>query len=712
VTQRNNVKSPVPDDIPTEIFAGPVINELEIERLAATHAAIDPTRTAWRSDILLSACVELLSAKGEMTQTTLLAGVNALWKTTAVTAPQLAATLEQAKSAGLVRRISDVSDIEKWVATETAKAESKTDLEWVEKIIRAFRQALGDRIELLHPGEPAPPSDRVAEHLLHLLTVGAQGTFTVGNGIGSTLRPLQFDGDAVEKELSKLQPKQRRRLVKELLDAVMDPGDDLGNDVLHMLVVGNILRGVLTKRDVMVGKPLDGVRLLLDTSSIVDLISDGLPTKEVLEQVLELTTRTGATVIVAEHTIEEWRGVWDAADAEMARAKIVDDVDPHLHYFAGNPFVSEYLRRRSQDSALTWERFRIGIRDLQQFLKGYDIEVRPAYNDTTEDENFHGRFFEEFARLDASLPKRPRKRKATQADAASCTMLARWRRKGTAQPAAAYFLAKDSLTGRVYKTLVPSDTVPLVVNPAGWLAYVAAMVTDDPKKRTELAEMLGSAVVRESFFKVANRYTANEALELSQMLVKDNKLSPHDVRTIVQMDFTDLLNGNEATANDRALAAAGSVLRRRNEVANERAQREVEEAALLKQEAMTTQQRSTDVVKTKEAELGNLHDRLAESERQRQEDVEGWRRRYSRMMRTVGCAVTAVSVVIVLYLLVDHDVLRGNALLLAVAGAGWMAVEAVRFCRNVDTPVGAALYRFAAATAMLVISSLAGAIVG
>jgi hypothetical protein len=86
----------------------------DLARLAATRAALDPVRQAYRSDILVSAVIEVLANRGERTTKELVHAVNQIWRTRAITEPEVTDAVTEALSAKLVRRVTDLGNVEKW----------------------------------------------------------------------------------------------------------------------------------------------------------------------------------------------------------------------------------------------------------------------------------------------------------------------------------------------------------------------------------------------------------------------------------------------------------------------------------------------------------------------------------------------------------------------------------------------------------------------
>jgi hypothetical protein len=53
----------------------------DLTRLAAAHAALDPVRQEWRSDILISSLIEILAIRGALDERQLLNQIKKMWLT-------------------------------------------------------------------------------------------------------------------------------------------------------------------------------------------------------------------------------------------------------------------------------------------------------------------------------------------------------------------------------------------------------------------------------------------------------------------------------------------------------------------------------------------------------------------------------------------------------------------------------------------------------
>lgn len=217
------------------------IDTFEIDRIAATRAALDPNRREWRNDIVISATVELIARKGDLTERQLCEELNRMWRTASVTQPQLENALREALAAGLVQKVIDLVGTVRWQATSAAADESRQDREWAELVVTRFQKAIHDRVV----GTELEPRDE--EHLQKLtgqvlgaLARGTAGIYAVGQAGNGALRPVYFDTEAMHSYIAQVDPKTARQALNELAMAAIDQEDDFGNEVVHLLVVGGL----------------------------------------------------------------------------------------------------------------------------------------------------------------------------------------------------------------------------------------------------------------------------------------------------------------------------------------------------------------------------------------------------------------------------------------------------------------------------------------
>jgi hypothetical protein len=120
----------------------------DLTRLATAHAALDPEREEWRSDILISSLIEILTVKGvrgALEERRLLSYAKELWHTEVVDKRLLRRALERAEKGNLIERRRRSHET-LWVASPASMNDARADHEWARSIIRRFGNGLGTRL--------------------------------------------------------------------------------------------------------------------------------------------------------------------------------------------------------------------------------------------------------------------------------------------------------------------------------------------------------------------------------------------------------------------------------------------------------------------------------------------------------------------------------------------------------------------------------------
>ncbi len=550
-----------------------------LDQLAAVHAALNPNRLAIHLDVLDSAIVEVLARRGPMAVPALTQAVCDMWGTTSVVESEVAAALNAAFEANLVSRANNLADEEEWAATDAARQAADQDRTFASRLIQAFNDELGAR---LHDATEARISDdripKLGARLFSALAAGAEGVYDLApnDGRETVIRPIRFDVGAINRSLSGIDPKPVRLAITELAAAVVDPEDSFGNQVVTLLTVGRLLQALLARRDLPTKPDLTGCRLLLDMNVLLDLINDSDPAQAVLLQLIEIADRLGVEVVVAEHTLEEWDGHWEVAEEEVAQTQLPEIVPEGTHRLAKIQLVQFFLKAREADQSVNWPRFQRGRRDLRPRLAELGITVRPHGNKSDFDLELVTAIRDKLLELsDDETVAGYRSKSGAQRDADSYTTVVRWRNESDPPAGQSYFVAHERLTGQAFEEVVGdlSKSEALTVSPASWVMYATPLVADDPAEAADLAELVASASIRESFLGVATGYNLADALSMADYMAGgEHSLSATDTRAAIQLQMVELFeqaeNGEEAP---RRRAAA--VVQRRSARATDRAAR-------------------------------------------------------------------------------------------------------------------------------------------
>lgn len=635
-----------------------------VVRLAATRAALDPQRRAWRNDILVSAIVEVLSLYGARPLDQLLSAVRRVWGTDTVTQTAAEEALAVAREAGLVVTQTRLDGRENWLLSEGAKREAEEDVEWVRRCFDGFATNLLTRLDEVcdHPVR-SDRGDRLADQMFAALVHAAAGALSLGRTAHAVthLRPAEFDLDALRTYLAReVEPKTVASAMQEVALAIVDPADEFGERVLHLLVAGNVLQGLLSGRDLRGTVELAGTRIALDTSALVPLAQKGTPEGRLLIDLLQRTPDAGVEVVVAEHTLEEWERLWEAADGEL-RGHTEEQLQRAASYpFLRNPFVSGYLQAKKSDPHLSWPKFQIGRRDIGPTLEGFGVNIRPHGNHEDGDRAVQDAVERRLLELSESSA-RGRRPAAAEADAKTCAMVHRWRAEAEAGLPGGWFIARDKLTELAYRdTVGEGDPYPLVLSPSAWMVFVASVLADDPDEVNKLAVTLSSAVTRDAFLSAAAAHSLDEVLELTEIFGEDaSGLSDRDVHLALQLELQGVIEESEKEPDDRAREVGIQAARTRSMRRDGRAAREYELA----------QQRMQDVdARVEAARVEALRSADAASD-ERMEEVQ---LRHKRQMRTLAVVVVATVLLVLLVVGQVAGMLSLTALL--AGGAGWVVL--------------------------------------
>jgi hypothetical protein len=321
----------------------PSPEQIEIERLAATLGALNPERLAWRNDILVSAIVGVLSSRGALSVGMLTSALNADFRTDAITETIVVDALDAAFEAHLVSKERALDGTERWGTTDAAKAEATSDRQSAESVLEAFRTAVAALLDGMDDERlGADKADRVANHVYAAIGEAADGLYVLAPGADPThIRPLRLDVGAIDRYTATIVPRSLRDAVVEITAAALDPDDSFGNDVVRLVTVGSLLHGLVTRRDLPAKPDLTCFRILLDTSVLIDLVVGTGAERQVMRDLVRCSQQLGVEVIVAEHTLEEWGRVWDAAETE-ATATLPEEISENTHRLASNPFAQAW----------------------------------------------------------------------------------------------------------------------------------------------------------------------------------------------------------------------------------------------------------------------------------------------------------------------------------------------------------------------------------
>lgn len=631
---------------------GPAPNELSL--LAAVRPALDGEAVAARRNVLVDTVLVVLYRDQAANTPVLAERVGKLFRTSAVPVPLVQAVLESARIAGLVTTQRTLDDRDEWVLTAAAARDVRDDHEWAADVVGAFdrdaRRRLADDVDRDQFADDK--IERIVSQVRDALAVGCQGAYGVEEAnTPNALRPIDFNGQAALRYVREMNPKSARHAAERLLVAALNPDDDFGDEYIHLLVAGNVLHALATRRDLPDAPKLTGMRVILDTSVLVWLPAPGTPEHQRLVEAIGMARNLGVDVIVPTHVIDEWIGRFDVTDAQVGDA-LAKRVGP-IGALSDDPFLRAFNADTNAD--VTWQQFRQRWHDPTDALHELGISTRYHGNTTASDQAVVERLIEAFNEANAERAVagngRRRNKKAIEADAHSLAMIVRWRKRSGAD--SGFFIAADYLSGRAYE-VGTDDKIPVTMTLSAWLVLLTTLTTDDPAREVEIAKIVSHASLRDSFFALSACYGPDEIVRFAETLAADSAepLSQDELNQFIVSQLArledDKANGNDPTVG------GGQVLQYRNQKRNARARRAeaTKEAEIERVRAEERLQRDIEVAVVearsadKEAALASDLDAARNATRRTSErNAQLWRALVAVVISSALAAVLAAAIV-------------------------------------------------------------------
>ena len=534
----------------------------DVAGLAAAHAALDHARREWRSDILISSIIEILASQGVLTERQLHLKVKGLWLTNAVNRATLRSALTWAEQENLVERRQRTHD-ECWAATETSKQDANADKKSAIAILESFQEDIQQKLDILEEGRKSI-TPKLAQDLTHtLISAFMAGSDPVFAGVTQAADPskldaIYFDQEAVATYLrGHIKPALMQDNLIALGRAAIDPTQEFGTEILHLIVTGRVLQGMLARRDLEGISPVSGTMLLLDTSVLVYRLYPDGPQPKMLEDLLEASHEAGCRAVVTRAVLDEWAGVWRAADKEaQSHANSATGIPSGTGRLLKNPAIRGWLwdpkdgRRRQ-----TWAEFQKRYSQIEPWLSKHHVQIienGEANPDLVE------QLREELVRLADSAQLRTAT--TAQTDAYSAALVAEAREREPAPIPRSWFIAQDRLTNRAYQA-VRHDPFPLAATVETWLLMMAVTKTQNPDEACDLAELVGEAVILNSFLAVSAGYTVDDLVDLADVLNAD---ATTDADELADQFKTEFFAQAACETGDFSAALAQHRARRRN----------------------------------------------------------------------------------------------------------------------------------------------------
>lgn len=668
--------------------------------LAAVRPALDNHAVRARRNVLVDTVLVILY-RDQAASTAMLADrIGKLFRASAVPTPLVQAVLESARTAGLVTTQRTLDEQDEWVLTPAATRDVREDHEWAATVVDAFnreaRRRLADDIDRDLIADDK--IDRIVGQVRDALATGCQGAYGVEEAnTPNALKPIDFNAQAALRCVRDLNPKSARHAAERLLVAALNPDDDFGDEFIHLLVAGNVLHALATRRDLKDAPKLTGMRAILDTSVLVWLPAPGTPEHQRLVEAIGMAQRLEVEIIVPNHLVDEWIARFDVTDRHVgdALAKHVGAIGA----LTDDPFIRAFNADTNAD--LTWQQFRQRWHDPTKALRELGIHTRDHGNTTAADKAVVERLVDAFNEANAERAVagtgRRRTKKAIEADAQSLAMIVRWRERSGVD--AGFFIAADFLSGRAYE-VGTDDKVPVTMTLSAWLVLMTTLTTDDPAREVEIAKIVSHAMLRDSFFALSACYGPDEIVRFAETLAADagEPLTQDEVNQFIVAQLGRLEDDRE-NGND-PLIGGGQVLQYRNQKRSARARR-TDATMDAEIERVRSEEQANREIAVNAAELRGERKAASlsldlETEKAQRELA---RLRAAQAWRAVAALAVSVVLIVLLTIATTQDWIDQTwTLPMILAGAVWVSMAGLWVVKGFKAAAGLAIFGVAVPT--------------
>ena len=586
--------------------------DLRIAQLVASYSLLDPNRRGSRRDLVISTLVTVLAGSNSITSHRLFDAIRGMWKTSTLNDEALNGALRDARAAGLIVE-RNLNGERLYSISADAAAETEQDRIYVGHILTSFQNQISERLsEYPKASGAANRADRIVSHVLTAIARACQGSYAIeAPGASTSVRPMSVSQSAAMQYAYQLHPKSVRLPVRDFALDALDTGEHFGNEIVHLIVVSGLLLGLTTQRGASETPSLDHMKVILDTSFLIDIVKpDAHPDRKSLQELIALSGRCNANLVVAQHTVDEWTRVWAGADADMGDSenRLRSISSGLLSRLVSNPFVGIYIDYRNDGGEQSWLQWSASRRELPELLRPLPVSIEEYAERDESDQQCYERLYETLRRYskDKTVPG-GRTNAAAEADAKTATMVARWR--SDHGETSSVFVARDRLTDRAYAECF-ANSKPLVIQPIIWLQYVGCLVVDDPSARIDFADLIADVAVRDTVLSMASTYTLDEVLSFSDLLIsKGMEASAQIIRELDDSALFDTADSLHQESSEALVMRAQAVIARRSTRRNQR--------AAIRESRLHTQLRAMQQIVDDRSAEADAHRSRAASEEQR-----------------------------------------------------------------------------------------------
>ena len=516
----------------------------DLARAAATHAALDPDRQVWYKDILISSVIESLASAGPLDERLLRSKIRKSWATDALDIYTLREALTDAEAAHLVERRGPRMRSARWAATPASVHDAGTNKSAAGEIFDKFEEEIRRRLGELPEAHKVAKTNyhQIARILVAVLMVATQRLFSAILTDPSTRVDIYFDQTAVEAYLTRhtRSPFIANALIA-LLHAAFDQSDNFAADIMRLIAVGQVLRGVFSRQD-LAGLPLTEHNVfLLDISVLIYRIDVLGPEPRLLENFLKLSEEANYTTIVTRSAINEWNSLWEAANRtiETAGSILFENNSLFDRMEMANPVIHWWLSAKEGGRIQTWDAFQRKHRKIETWLTEHGVHI---IEDPEGDSQFLESMRRELAILSAQSAL-PRTEAAVLTDANNTALIARTRDLDPSVVPRAWVVTQDGRIDMAYAVIRPRDRFPVTLTIEAWMRLLSTACRHSATQVEDLTEIAEDHAFQNAFLAVSAGYGFEELIEIREAFRDTPTADPDTLIELLQIDYLALLRG-------------------------------------------------------------------------------------------------------------------------------------------------------------------------
>lgn len=520
-------------------------------QLAAVRLLLRSERSVDISDILLATVFDAVATDPKTTNE-LDQIVKRAWPGIVFTRSSLVATLEAARTKGLLDRVKRLDTTEAWSLASFGRGELTASQDWANDVLRRASQRLAKEARDFLGTSQDEDVARWVSILFDVLVLGIAHAFTMDGGELTViddrlLFPSSYDLSFMDSELAKrCQSAEILAFLRAELRVALDPAQEFASELVHYIATGYVLYAYLARRDNPTARSnvgsLTGEQAILDTPVLLEVLADAEARSPALE-ILTIAINQGVEIAVEASSFTELERVLDQRDADAVsleealevgvdlqtvRATLSDAV--LLAWLHCNPLAGK--------SYLTWSLFRIRAKRLSSTLQAIGAQILTSDNWDLQMSANHASLV---ASLRTSLPPNARGEWNLEHDA-RLLVLAEHTRSANPPNAnkvwpGSLVVSPDTHMNPAYAMVFGQQSFPVTVTLVQWAGLLGGCAT--PMALEELVDAITDEVRRRTLFERSVAVPTETAIELARSL-RATEVSAADIQD-VQLSLEDVL---------------------------------------------------------------------------------------------------------------------------------------------------------------------------